>query len=147
MHTVEFNLHYMLFKKMSCLLCSNRSWKGLDSALCSFTLHYSTTLIPFFFLFFPSLMSSPALGPLGCWKPREFASAGEGAHPAVPSVPVPAPARELPAPVWVRQPAGRSQLRTEPGDLCWTEKQLGKNFYIYLAGLLWEKKDAEVKER
>lgn len=42
-----------------------------------------------------SLVSTSALGPVGCWEPRVFAPAGEGAYPAVPPLPVPASAREL----------------------------------------------------
>lgn len=55
-----------------------------------------------------------------------FAPAGEGAHPAVSPLPVPAPARELQAALRVRQPAGGSQLRPQHGDLCRAEEQLGE---------------------
>lgn len=44
-----------------------------------------------------SLVSSSALGPVGCCGPRMFAPAGEGAYPAVPSLPMPASAGELQA--------------------------------------------------
>lgn len=55
-----------------------------------------------------------------------FAPAGEGAHPAVSPLPVPATARELQAALRVRQSAGGSQLRPQHGDLCRAEEQLGK---------------------
>lgn len=73
-----------------------------------------------------TLVSTSALGPVGCWEPRMFAPAGEGAYPAVPPVPVPASARKLQAALWVWQPAGGSQLWPQHGDLCRTEEQLGR---------------------
>lgn len=72
------------------------------------------------------LVSSSAPGPVGRRKPRMFASAGEGAHPAVPQLPVPTSAWKLQAALWVRQPTGRSQLWPQHGDLCWTQEQLGR---------------------
>lgn len=44
-----------------------------------------------------TLVSTSALGPVGCWEPRMFAPAGEGAYPAVPPLPVPASERKLQA--------------------------------------------------
>lgn len=78
----------------------------------------------------PSLVSASALGPLGCWESWMSAPAGEGAHPAVPSLPVPASAWELQTALWVWQPAGRPQLRPQHGDLCWMQEQLGKLLFM-----------------
>lgn len=78
-----------------------------------------------------AVISTPAPGPVGCWEPWMFAPAGEGTHPAVSPLPVPASARELQAALWVRQPAGGSQLWPQHGDLCRAEEQLGRPLLLW----------------
>lgn len=68
-----------------------------------------------------------ALGSVGCWEPREFTPTGEGAHPAVPPLPVPASAGELQVAFRVRQPARRSKLQPQHGNLRWAQEQLGND--------------------
>lgn len=83
-----------------------------------------------------AVISTPAPGPVGCWEPWMFAPAGEGTHPAVSPLPVPASARELQAALWVRQPAGGSQLWPQHGDLCRPEEQLGRPLLLWLCHIL-----------
>lgn len=72
----------------------------------------------------PCVSSAP--GPVGRRRPGVLAAAGQGAHPAVPPLPVPASARELQAALRVRQPAGGPQLRPQHGDLRRAQEQLGE---------------------